>query len=155
MELFEFKKNLSITKEVEKHRIREMYCSLFFNISSAEYKTAIEKRHKYSDGLCYNGYMWDYLSAPAQIELDYLSAKVKSLKNIYVLWDLHTCERIFIKNYWKFNKDDILLLDGDTLIKALHLLPEDIYIFDSSYTWTLILTHEYLENQRYCLESKL
>lgn len=154
MELFELKEKISIVKGDEKHYIREMYCSSFFNISSPEYEAAIEKMHKYSDGFCYNGYLWDYLSAPVQIELDYLTTKIKHLNDIYVLWDIHSCERIFIENYWKFGKDDILLLDGNTLMESLHLLPEDLYIFDSSYMWTIILTHEYSEDRRYCLESK-
>ena len=153
MELFEFKQNVSVIKEDEMRRIREMYCSSFFNTSSTDYKTAIERMQNYSDGFCYTGYLWDYLSTPIQIELDYLFAKVRNYKDIYVLWDIHSCERIFIEEYWKFGKEDVLLLDGNTLVEALHLLPDGIYIFDSSYKWTAILTHEYLENRRYCLES--
>ena len=132
-------------------QIRDKYCSAFCKIECDRYKEAIVKRHEYSDGLCYNGYLWDYLCTPVQVEEHTLISKIQELKDIYVLWDIHSAERIFIEDYWKFGKDAVLLLDGNTLIEMLHILPEDIYIFDSSYTWTMILTHEYIEDKRYCL----
>lgn len=152
MQLHEFICKTRITEGDDKLHIRETYCSSFFNVESDEYKVAIETKYNFSDGFCYSGYLWDYLSSPVQIGVKYLVSEVKKLKEIYVLWDIHSCERIFIENYWKFEKDDILLLDGNILTEALHLLPEDIYIFDSSYTWTMILTHEYLKDERYCLK---
>ena len=154
MELSEFKKKVSIVEEDEKHHIREIYCSSFLNVSSAKYEAAINKKHEYSDGLYYNGYMWDYLSSPVIVESDYLTEKVRGRSNIYVLWDIHSCEKVFIENYWNFGRDDVLLLDGNTLMDAFYLLPEDIYIFDSSYMWTAIFTHEDIEGRRYCLESQ-
>jgi len=152
MELHEFTKKIHFFEGNEKNQIRAAYCSSFFNVNSDGFKTAIEKKQKFSDGFCYVGYLWDYPVNPAQIEISYLVSEVRKRKDIYVLWDIHSCERILIENYWKFGKDDVLLLDGNTLTESLHLLPEDIYIFDSSYTWTMILTHEYFGDVRYCLE---
>lgn len=34
----------------------------------------------------------------------------------------------------------------------LTYLPEDIYIFDKSFKWTIILTHEEVEGERYCFK---
>ncbi len=39
------------------------------------------------------------------------------------------------------------------LLEGKEFLPEDIYIFDSSLTWTLIKTHEEINGKRYCLKT--
>jgi len=153
MEIKELLRKAVITKKDEKDRIRNFYCSSFFDIESEGYIEEIEKMHKYLDGYCYNGYLWDYLSRPEIIEELCLIEKIREVAEVYILWDIHSCEKIFIEDYWKFEKDDILLLSGNLLVETLDIFPEDVYIFDASFTWTMILTHEYSENKRYCLKS--
>lgn len=67
--------------------------------------------------------------------------------------DIHSCERIFADEYWKFGKDAVLKINFETLIKGEIYLPEDIYIFDENLTWTLIKTHENIKGKCYCLKS--
>jgi hypothetical protein len=74
---------------------------------------------------------------------------------VYVFWDIHTKERIFIENYWKFDKWAVLHLNSQLLFENLEYLLEDIYIFDDSLSWTLILTHEYVNDRRFCLKVEL
>jgi hypothetical protein len=45
-------------------------------------------------------------------------------------------------NNRQFSKDCMLKLNYETLIDNLNHLPEDIYVFDESLEWTVILTHE-------------
>lgn len=87
------------------------------------------------------------------IEELYIDKMAGKLNSVYVFWDIHSCERIFIKDYWKFDKDPVLKLDIKMLLKGEKYLPEDIYIFDKSFTWTFIKTHEDIERKRYCLKS--
>lgn len=70
-----------------------------------------------------------------------------------MLWDIHTAERIFIEDYWKFGKNNVLKLEFAELMNNLHYLPDDIYILDENYAWTIALTHEYIDDKRWCLKS--
>ena len=74
------------------------------------------------------------------------------MKSIYVFWDIHSSEKIWIKDYWKFDKDAVLRMSMDTLLAGCEFLPEDIYICDSTFQWTFVMTHEEIENKRYCLK---
>ena len=154
METPNFAKNIVIISGEKQEKIRSMYCSSFVKTESDGYKRNIEIKHNYSDGYCYNGYIWDYLINPVISDEHSLAETIKTLKNIYVFWDIHSCEKIWLEDYWKFGKENILFLDGETLMQSLHLLPEDLYIFDDSYTWTIIFTHEYVDDKRYCLKSE-
>ena len=153
MSITDLIKNVAIISGEEQLKLRDAYCSSFANTKSDGYKKNIATYHNYSDDYCYNGYIWEHLANPMLAEERSLMKIIQKLKKIYVLWDIHSCERILVEDYWKFEKETILLLDGDMLIKSLHLLPEDIYIFDDKYTWTMILTHEYIGDERYCLTS--
>lgn len=65
----------------------------------------------------------------------------------------HSCERILIEDYWKFDKDSVIEIDFNVLLEGEAYLPEDIYIFDKNMTWTLIKTHEDINGHCYCLKS--
>jgi len=67
------------------------------------------------------------------------------------MWDIHTKERIFIKDYWKFKKKAVLKMKANLLFEGEIHLPEDIYIFDDSFNWTIAKTHEDIDGERYCL----
>jgi len=51
-------------------------------------------------------------------------------------------QSLFIKDYWKFGKKDMIELDFDLLLDHLEFFPEDIYITNKALTWTIVLTHE-------------
>ena len=46
----------------------------------------------------------------------------------------------------------MLELSYKDLMQGEEFLPEDIYIFDCSFDWTIVLTHEDIDGQRYCLK---
>jgi len=68
------------------------------------------------------------------------------------LWDIHTCEKILIEDYWKFPKERVIKVDVTSLKEGLEYLPEDIYIFNYDFSWTYILTHEDDGKGRICYE---
>lgn len=152
MQFDDFKKCISIIDGKKADTLRGFLIERFIDTQKDHFKKYIENLKEYSDGLCYTGYLWDCLKSSDQIEFNDIKALL-NLKEVYVLWDIHTEERIFIENYWRFKKKDVLKLDFQVLIENLNYLPEDIYIFDESFKWLLVLTHEFENGKRWCLKS--
>jgi hypothetical protein len=153
MDFKEFKAKLVVLDDMKGGELRDKYIEKFVNTNHELYKEQIQSKQEFLDGYCYLGYLWDYIKAPVIIEKSYLEIIAKGMGNVYVFWDIHSCERIFIENYWKFNKDAVLKLDFETLLNGEEYLPDDIYIFDECMSWTLIKTHEDIDGKCYCLKS--
>ena len=72
-------------------------------------------------------------------------------RDIYLMWDIHSAQKILVPNYWKYPKKSVLMAkqwESDMMKE----LPEDLYLFDSSFLWSVIFTHETdLVGKRYCL----
>ena len=153
MDLKMFETKIEIIDKKKSDKIRRDYISKFVNTEHKLYKEQIMTLHKFKDGYCYLGYLWDYIKNPTIVDQNYITEMSKYKNKIYVFWDIHSCERIFIDNYWKFRKDAVLKLELELLMKGEEYLPEDIYIFDETLSWTLIQTHEYINGNRYCLKS--
>lgn len=153
MDLQTFKRKLQILNDDEGCEVRKEYINKFINTNDKSYQEQIKSKRKFVDGYCYLGYLWDYIKDPIVIEKNYIEALTKNINVVYVFWDIHTCERICIKDYWKFDKTAVLKLELKTLLAGEKYLPEDIYIFDESLTWTVIKTHEDIDGNCYCLKS--
>jgi hypothetical protein len=78
----------------------------------------IEDIHEFKDGYCYEGYLWDCMKEPILIKESYVELKADNIDMVYVFWDINTCERIFIKDYWKFDKDAVLKLKFSDLLEG-------------------------------------
>ena len=121
--------------------IRQKYIETFVDTESKYYAEKIEKRIEFSDGLCYIGYLWDCLKKPNVVSEDELEKVLKDKKCFYIMWDIHSADRILIPDYWKYPKSSILVTDNwSSEIKSE--LPEDIYMFDDTFTWSAVYTHE-------------
>ena len=134
--------------------MREKYIKTFVNTDSDFYNKYIKTLKKFSDGLCYIGYLWDCFKQPNIISEKKLNEIMNDKKNIYIMWDIHSSDRIFIPNYWKFPKRSVLFVEfwTDTIKKGL---PEDIYLFDETFSWSAVFTHETNSNDEpYCLYLK-
>lgn len=131
--------------------IRRKYIQSFVNTDSSYYIEKIDKLTEFCDGLCYVGYLWDCFIKPQVVSESEILQILKEKRNIYIMWDIHTCERIFIPNYWKYPKTSILIVE-EWSSEIQKDLPEDIYLFDDSFTWSAIYTHETDVNEtRYCI----
>ena len=64
--------------------------------------------------------------------------------------DDHSHNRVITPPLWPYPPNSVAVLPPNLLLQLLPALPEDIYVFDSSVSWTLILTHEYDDRQRIC-----
>lgn len=152
MNLIDFKKNIHILNSKESDIVRNMYIQKFVNTHTESYSKQIKTKRKFSDGYCYTGYLWDHLYEAEMIDENSIYSYKNNLKMIYVFWDIHSADRIWIKDYWKFGKTTVLQLQFNLLLDGLRYLPEDIYICDRTFEWSLIMTHEDIENRRYCLK---
>lgn len=148
--------NINELSEKESDSIRDKYINSFLNCNKEGYKDDIETLKKHTDGLCYDGYMWDYLKTPEVISLSsIINNLIDSPKEIYILWDLHSNDKIWIENYWHYEKKSVLSLNSKDIQSLIKILPEDIYIFDNSYKWSFVITHEQIDNKRWCLAQYL
>ncbi len=133
--------NMFTGKEADE--LRELFINSFVDTSTEKYCKNIQTRVLFSDGLCYCGYLWEYLYNCNIISYkkacDFLTARDTLL---YIFWDIHTKERIWIPDYWKYPKDAVLAVSPLDLLQILPTLPEDCYFFDSSLAWAIALTHE-------------
>lgn len=153
MDFSVFKNRIEILDKKLGDTLRDQYCNKFVNVNEETFQEQIVSRHKFIDGYCYLGYLWDYIINPIVIKEEDIEKKAADLSKVYVFWDINSCERIFIKDYWKFDKDAVLKMNMATLLQGEGYLPEDIYIFDESFTWTLIKTHEDIQGTRFCLKA--
>ena len=107
----------------------------------------------FSDGLAYEGYLWDFLAEKRVVGEAELWRLVSGIPDVYAMWDLHSAERVRIPNYFQLPRGTVIRSDPATLCRGLEYLPEDLYIFDESLTWGYALTHEYLDDRRLCVWS--
>lgn len=153
MDFNEFKSKVEIISQKEAKQYRIEYINRFVNIDCEHYKKYIKVLKEFSDGMCYTGYLWDCLIAPQIISIDEVNKYRTTLDEVLVFWDMHSQDRILVEGYWKFVKDNVLKLKFKELMDNLEYLPEDIYVFDQSLQWTLILTHEDNNGKRICAKS--
>lgn len=135
----------------EKENVREKYIEKFINTNSDVYQEQIKTMREFKDGYCYQGYLWDCLINPTVVDENYFVQSCFTDKQVYVFWDIHSCERILIKDYWRFEKDAVLQMSMNILLENEMYLPEDIYIVDKDFSWTMVKTHEDIDGKRYCL----
>ena len=112
----------------------------------------IAHMRQFSDGLRYTGYLWDCMLDREPVSCHYLISQLQALTGpFYVFWDIHSCDRIFIPNYWKYPIDAVLRAAPDEIPDTLQTLPEDCYFFDDSLSWAMATTHEELKpGKRLC-----
>lgn len=136
---------MNILNFTESSFLREKFINSFINKESNYYKSNILNEEMFSDGMCYRGYLWDCLHHCKNISLRESLTFLETKKNIYIMWDIHSKDRIFIPNYWKYPKHSILLIESWSEC-FLEDLPEDIYLFDETFSWCVIYTHEEIED---------
>lgn len=145
---------MRVLKDEEERLERKKYIDVFIDKLQDGYAENIMTLRQYSDGYCYKGYLWDYFKKAIVVTerfcLDWIEDNAMGC--IKVLWDIHSKDNIFIENYWKYPKHSILCLCKSELRTIIGSLPEDIYIYDDTYRWTIALTHEQInEKHRFCL----
>jgi len=88
------------------------------------------------------GYLWDCLRSPSRITIQRFRHEVVRHAEVFVMAHDHPHNRIPGAPLWFRRPDSIVRFRPQALLQSLDSLPEDIYVFDSSVLWTLVLTHE-------------
>ncbi len=143
---------MNILKKRKAKVLREKYIEKYVDVTGKAYNEKILKLYEMSDGLCYIGYLWDcfknYSLADETECLHILAEK----NNFIIFWDINSSDYIRIKNYWNYPKDAVLQIDNKEFIEKMSSFPEDLYIFDETLSWTVVLTHEVTEEgKRSCI----
>jgi hypothetical protein len=129
---------------------RQAYLNAFVDTAKEYYQRNIASPRQFSDGVHYTGYLWDCLRSPIHITIQRFRLEVVRHPEVYVLADDHSRDRIRGAPLWPYPAYSVARFEPQALLEALDSLPEDIYVFDSSLSWTLILTHEHSRKRRIC-----
>lgn len=130
--------------------LREFYILSF---ASDEYYTKQINKNVAAQLSSNSDYIWDNLKNYSRCSEHYCFELIKSKSQIYLMWDTFDNYEIEDSNYWKYPRYSILHMTSSDFFKYYNTFPEDLYIFDLTYEWSVILTHEdYRDNKRYCLK---
>ena len=155
MNFEEFNQRVQVLETLEVDNIRARYIRSFVDQGSKWYEEHIAIKVQSEDGWYYRGYLWECLKHGRPVKENQVYGELKGMsKMLYVFWDISSIRHLKPKDYWKFPRDAVLYLQATDLIKGLEYLPEDIYIFDTSFSWSLVFTHETTnDNDRLCYKA--
>jgi hypothetical protein len=129
---------------------RQAYLDAFVDTTNEHYRRYIASTHQFSDGVHYTGYIWDCLRSPSRIPIQRFQHEVVTHPEVFVMADDHSRDRVPGASLWPFPPYSVARFEPQRLLESLDSLPEDIYVFDSSVSWTLVLTHEDDGRRRIC-----
>jgi hypothetical protein len=100
---------------------------------------------------CYSGYLWEVFINKEVKDEACLVNYIQALDKVNVIWD----NNLFVREYARFPKNSLIEMSGNEFLEIIPTFPEDIYVFDDTYSWAISFTHESnLDNSRFCLFSK-
>jgi hypothetical protein len=129
---------------------RQAYLDVFIDTSKDYFRRHIASPRQFSDGVHHTGYLWDCLRLPSRITVQRFSLEVVRHAEVFVMADDHSRDQIPGAPLWPYPAYSVAGFKPQTLLDLLKSLPEDIYVFDSSVSWTLVLTHEDDGKRRIC-----
>ena len=135
---------------------REMFINKFVDQYSTYYKERILNPVLKFEDSAYYGYLWECFSScevKTQKEcMQWLADKTQ----IFILWDILPDLAVAGgRDAWNYPKHGVLSVDIQEYTAIAADLPEDIYLFDASFSWCVSFTHETnLQNERWCLLAK-
>jgi hypothetical protein len=130
---------------------RKRYLDVFINTESEYYQKNIATLQNFRDGQHYIGYLWDCIRDGRRVTFERLREKVSVHPTVYVLADDHSRDRVINDPLWPYPPYSVISLPPTLLIQLLHALQRDLYVFDSTFGWTLIMTHEHDTKRRICI----
>lgn len=139
----------------ESGSLRDAYLRAFVGTDCEHYRQYIGKQRQFTDGQHYTGYVWDCLRHAARITYETFCEKVLQHPHIFAFADDHSRDRVINAPLWPYPPYSVIALPSGVLLDLLPALPEDLYLFDASISWTLVLTHEDDDQQRICAEAFL
>jgi hypothetical protein len=148
-----FEAVVGVAPPEDAEHLRATFVSRRLDPRHAEQAAEALRLRQFPDGLAYTGYLWDFLADKHVVSEEEVWRDLEPVSELYAMWDLHSSERIRTPDYFKFPKATVLRTDSATLRRGLEYLPEDLYIFDATCAWAAALTHEWVDDRRFCLWS--
>lgn len=145
--LVDFQRGIRIVPADKAQAIRQRYQHAFLDILSDRYRRDVKELVPYPDGLLQRGYMWDCLKSYQEETWEDFWRLVCGFREVLVLWDRLSKVRIYDPDYYKLGRDTVIACTPAHLQTGLELLPRDLYIFDLTFTWSAIQTHEFHDNE--------
>ena len=142
---------MQIIEGKEYFAIKELFIEQFVDQNSAHFLKFIKNKHRFSDGLFQTACFWDCLKEYNRKTEKYCIEVLSSKCEFYVIWDIFSSEHVCITNYYKYPTESCLKLSFKEYLEKKESFPEDIYFFDDTLTWCVIMTHEDDGKRRYCL----
>jgi len=128
----------------------QAYLDAFIDTSKDYFRRHIASPRQFSDGVHHTGYLWDCLRSPSRITFQRFSLELVRHPEVLVLADDHSRDLIPGARLWPYPAYSVARFKPQALLDSLETLPEDLYVFDSSLSWTLVLTHENDGKRRIC-----
>jgi hypothetical protein len=142
---------LSILNPAESASLRADYIAKFIDTSSQYYIERIAKKHQFPDGSHAIGYLWESILKSTLITYERFCEHVVCYNEVLSLADDHSRSQVIGGTLWPFPPYSVIKTPPNLLLQLLPALPEDLYVFDRTFAWTLILTHEHNAQQRICV----
>ena len=120
-------------------------------MSKEYYVQRIATQQQFSDGIHDSGYLWDCLRVSSRITVQRFENEICQHSEVLVMADNHSRDQIPGAPLWPYAPHSVARLSAQELREIRASLPEDIYVFDNSLNWTLVLTHEHNNRRRLCL----
>jgi hypothetical protein len=129
---------------------RQAYLDAFVDTTNEHYRRYIASPCQFSDGVHHTGYIWECLRSPSRITIQRFQHEVVTHPEVFVMADDPSRDRVPGAPLWPYPPYSVARFEPPRLLASLASLPEDIYVFDSSVSWTLVLTHEDDGSRRIC-----
>ncbi len=139
-------------KRIEASAFRARLIETFLDFQSKErlsyYRNRILTTRVEDGKTVYDGYLWECLKYP----IVHSEARCRSFlknreKGFLCLADLHSGPGSFPEPY-----DGAIAFESyDEFAATESSLPEDLYLFDESLLWLVVLTHEDIDGRRHCI----
>ena len=115
---------MKVLQKDESSLVRELYIYAFIDSESEWYINHIKTMQFCVDGLCYDGYLWECLKDGYKfISTQHAVDILETNKHIYLLYDIHSCEKILQPNYWKYCKTAVLVGTTKEFLSEMPHLP--------------------------------
>jgi len=121
-------------KEFESKIIRQNILGRYVNTGSEQYARYLNRESEF----LWDNLKADYSSIKRHVNFEYIKNNINLCGKVYLQWDFIPLLPI--------GRERIFEVDYSTLIENLDKFPQDLYIFDNTFEWLLIQTHETFYN---------
>src|SRR5438105_2360476 len=105
---------------------RVSYLEAFVDTVCEHYQRYIASPRQFSDGIHYEGYLWDCLRSPERITIQRFRQELANRSEVLVMADDHSRDRIIGPPLWPFAAYSVARFRPTLLVEWLKSLPDDI-----------------------------